>query len=60
MDQYAFWVVLALTILVIILVAKTAVVVPQQSADIVEMLGKYSRTLHAGFHILIPFVERVA
>ncbi len=60
MDQYAFWVVIALTILVIIVIAKTAVVVPQQSAYIVEMLGKYSRTLQAGFHILIPFVERVA
>jgi len=60
MDQYAFWVVIALTVLVIIVIAKTAVVVPQQSAYIVEMLGKYSRTLQAGFHILIPFVERVA
>ena len=27
---------------------------------VIENLGKYSRTLHAGFHILIPFVERVA
>ena len=39
---------------------KTAIVVPQQSAYVVENLGKYSRTLHAGFHILVPFVERVA
>jgi regulator of protease activity HflC (stomatin/prohibitin superfamily) len=60
MDQYLFWVVLAIAILAIIVIAKTAVVVPQQKAYIVEMLGKYSRTLSAGFHILIPFVERVA
>jgi regulator of protease activity HflC (stomatin/prohibitin superfamily) len=60
MDQYLFWVVLGIAILVIIIIAKTAVVVPQQSAYIVEMLGKYSRTLSAGFHILIPFVERIA
>jgi regulator of protease activity HflC (stomatin/prohibitin superfamily) len=46
--------------LAITIIAKTAVVVPQQSAYVVEMLGKYSRTVHAGFHILIPFVERVA
>ncbi len=51
---------LAVAILAIIVIAKTAVVVPQQSAYIVEMLGKYSRTISAGFHILIPFVERVA
>jgi len=60
MDQYGLWVVIALTVLVIIVIAKTAVVVPQQSAYIVEILGKYSRTLQAGFHILIPFIERVA
>jgi regulator of protease activity HflC (stomatin/prohibitin superfamily) len=35
-------------------------VVPQQSAYVVEFLGKYSRTLSAGFHILIPFVENIA
>ncbi len=43
--------------LVIFVIAKTAVVVPQQSAYIVESLGKYSRTLSAGFHVLIPFVD---
>ena len=53
-------VVIALAVVAIILIAKTAVVVPQQSASIVEFLGKYSRTLSAGFHILVPFVERVA
>jgi len=52
--------VLAIVILVIVVIAKTAVVVPQQSAYVVETLGKYSRTLQAGFHILIPFVERIA
>jgi regulator of protease activity HflC (stomatin/prohibitin superfamily) len=36
------------------------IVVPQQSAFIVELLGKYSRTLSAGFHILVPFMENIA
>jgi regulator of protease activity HflC (stomatin/prohibitin superfamily) len=35
-------------------------VVPQQSAYVVEYLGRYSRTLQAGFHILFPWVERIA
>ncbi len=47
-------------ILVVIAVAKTAIVVPQQNAYVIEYLGKYSRTLRAGFHVLMPFVERVA
>ncbi len=51
---------IALALLVITVLAKSAVVVPQQSAYVVESLGKYSRTLRAGFHILIPFIERVA
>jgi len=54
------YVFMVLAIIVVIVVAKTAVVVPQQSAFVVENLGKYSRTLQAGFHVLVPFVERVA
>jgi regulator of protease activity HflC (stomatin/prohibitin superfamily) len=50
-------VVIVLTLLVIIVIAKTVVVVPQQSAYIVERLGKYSSTLGAGFHVLIPFID---
>ena len=55
-----FYVVIVVTALVVIVLAKTARVVPQQSAYVVENLGRYSRTLQAGFHILIPFVERIA
>jgi regulator of protease activity HflC (stomatin/prohibitin superfamily) len=51
------WVVLALAIVVIIVLAKTAVVVPQQSAYVVERLGKYGGTLGAGFHVLLPFLD---
>lgn len=39
---------------------KTAVVVPQRNEYVVERLGKYHETLEAGFHILIPFIDRVA
>ena len=53
-------VVLALVALVIVLIAKTAVIVPQQAAFVIERLGRYSRTLQAGFHILVPFLDRVA
>src|ERR671918_1396823 len=54
-----FIVVIALALLIIIVIAKTAVVVPQQSAYVVERLGKYSGTLSAGFHILIPLLDVV-
>ena len=53
-------VVLVIAALAVVILARTATVVPQQSAYVVENLGRYSRTLQAGFHILIPFVERIA
>ncbi len=53
------FVVLLLALLVLIIIGKTAVVVPQQSAYVVERLGKYAATLDAGFHILLPFIDRI-
>lgn len=52
--------ILMLTVLIVVILIKTAVIVPQKSEFIIERLGKYSRTLGAGFHLLIPFLDRVA
>ena len=49
-----------LIIFLLIAFLSTFKVVPQRSVYIVERLGKYSRTLDAGFHILIPFIDKVA
>ncbi|MGA2189490.1 MAG: slipin family protein [Steroidobacteraceae bacterium] len=54
------YVFIAVALLVVIAIFKTATVVPQQSAYVIEYLGKYSRTIQAGFHILIPFFEKIA
>lgn len=48
-----------LLIVLLILIAKTAVVVPQQSVYVIERLGKFAGTLEAGFHILTPFVDLI-
>ena len=53
------WVVIFRAGLVLLVISKTARVVPQQSAYVVERLGRYSRTLGAGFHILWPFLDSV-
>jgi regulator of protease activity HflC (stomatin/prohibitin superfamily) len=52
-------VLIILAIFVFVVLYNTAKVVPQQNAYVVESLGKYSRTLGAGFHILIPFVDQI-
>lgn len=49
-----------LVVFVIVVLFKTAVVVPQKSEFVVERLGKYRTSLSAGFHILIPFFDKVA
>ncbi|MFZ9011452.1 MAG: SPFH domain-containing protein, partial [Anaerohalosphaeraceae bacterium] len=51
---------IVVAIFVLITLFKTARVVPQKEAFIVERLGKYAKTLEAGFHILAPFLDRVA
>ena len=56
----SLYVSMAVAIVVVFIVAKTAIVVPQQNAYVVERLGKFSKILRAGFHILIPFIERIA
>ncbi|HET9554555.1 MAG TPA: stomatin-like protein [Anaeromyxobacteraceae bacterium] len=50
-------IVVVLAIFVVFVVVKTAVVVPQQNAYVVERLGKFHAILDAGFHILFPFID---
>lgn len=51
---------IVLIIFLLIAFMSTFKVVPQRTVYIIERLGKYSRTLDAGFHILIPFIDKVA
>jgi len=54
--------IILLVVIVFLLVAflSTFKVVPQRSVYIVERLGKFNRALDAGFHILIPFIDKIA
>ena len=45
---------------VLVVLFKIAVVVPEREAVIIERLGKYSRTLYSGFHLLVPFIDHIA
>ena len=50
----------AAAIIFIAILVSVIKIVPQNEAYVVERLGKYSSTLEAGFHVLIPFIDRVA
>ncbi|HEU0199927.1 MAG TPA: stomatin-like protein [Burkholderiaceae bacterium] len=53
-------VVLVLLALVIVFIAKSVTIVPQQHAWVVERLGKFHATLTPGLKIVIPFIDRIA
>lgn len=44
---------------VVISLLKSVRIVPSKTALVVERLGKYSRVLNAGFHVLVPFIDKV-
>ncbi|MDR2252980.1 MAG: SPFH/Band 7/PHB domain protein [Bifidobacteriaceae bacterium] len=50
---------LILAIFAITVVRRAVRIVPQTRAMLVERLGRYQRTMEAGFHMLVPFVDRV-
>ncbi|MDR0762311.1 MAG: SPFH/Band 7/PHB domain protein [Campylobacteraceae bacterium] len=50
---------IAVAIVVVLIIYKGVVIVPQAEVHMVERLGKFSRSLSGGFHIIIPFFDRV-
>ncbi|MGW1994857.1 SPFH domain-containing protein [Embleya sp. NPDC001921] len=59
MKATAVIVLVVLVLLVVVALVKTVKVIPQASAAIVERFGRYTRTLHAGLNILVPFIDRI-
>lgn len=49
-----------LVILILLLIARNIIIVPQAAEYVVERLGVYGTTWQAGLHIKMPFVDRVA
>jgi regulator of protease activity HflC (stomatin/prohibitin superfamily) len=47
-------------VLVVIFIAKTVRIVPQQNAWVRERLGKYHDTLTPGLNFLVPFIDKIA
>jgi regulator of protease activity HflC (stomatin/prohibitin superfamily) len=51
--------VIIVVVVLLVVFLRTLRIVPQARAGIVERLGRYSRTLEPGLHILVPFVDRM-
>ncbi len=52
-------VLIVLAALVLIILSRAVRIIPQARAAVVERLGRYHATLEAGFHLVVPFVDRV-
>lgn len=51
---------IGVAIVVVIFIAKSVVIVPQQNAYLIERLGKYHATFFAGIGFTVPFMDRIA
>jgi regulator of protease activity HflC (stomatin/prohibitin superfamily) len=60
LPNFGLIVAIGIVIFLVVAIVKTARIVPQKTTFIIERLGKYAKTLDAGFHILVPFLDRVA
>jgi len=54
------WIPFAIIALAVVFVVEGVRVVPQQSAWVVERLGKFHQVLEPGLNVIIPFIDRVA
>lgn len=50
---------IGLALFIVVLALSTLKVVPQRSVFVVERLGKYHASLEAGFHVIIPFIDKI-
>ncbi|WP_406016825.1 SPFH domain-containing protein [Succinivibrio sp.] len=60
MDFSGGSVALILIIIAIIFAVKAIKVIPQQSAWVIERLGKFHKVLNPGLNFIIPFIDKVA
>ena len=60
MNIFTLFLIAALIVIIIMLLAFNIIIVPQAHEYIIEFLGKYEKTWGAGLHIKIPLLERVA
>jgi regulator of protease activity HflC (stomatin/prohibitin superfamily) len=55
-----YYTVIGLVVVVLIIVISGIKIVPQSQAWVIERFGGYNATWDVGFHIMIPFVDRIA
>ncbi|TCS36134.1 SPFH domain-containing protein [Reinekea marinisedimentorum] len=58
--EFGFILTVVVAIIIIVTLSRIVRIVPQNDAYIVQRLGKYSHTMEAGIHLLVPFIDRVA
>jgi regulator of protease activity HflC (stomatin/prohibitin superfamily) len=60
MNNITLYILIGAVVFFFILLLSTIRIVPQRQAFIIERLGKFRKVLKAGFHIIIPFIDKVS
>ena len=54
------WIAIAIAVIVLVIIVRNIRIIPQAHTAIVERLGAYQATWNVGFHMKIPFIDRIA
>lgn len=54
------WILIALGVIILLIVITSIHVVPQANAYVIERVGAYYKTWHTGFHMKVPFIDRIS
>lgn len=54
------YILIGIVVAIFILISSSVKIIPQRVAAVVERLGKYQKTLEAGFHIILPLLDKIS
>ena len=60
MQFIGIFVIFAILLVIIILIARNIKIVPQAHAYVIERLGAYHTTWETGLHLKVPFIDRIS
>jgi regulator of protease activity HflC (stomatin/prohibitin superfamily) len=55
-----YYVLIVLAVFILVIIIMGIKIVPQSQAWVIERFGGYNTTWNVGFHIMIPFIDRIA
>ena len=58
--EWLGWAVVTLIVIILLIFVSCLKIVPQAQAFVIERLGAYQGTWSVGFHVRVPFLDKIA